>query len=42
MTKGAVGETLQKGQQKKIRERRQRKDAKKLTTKGEKIGSCSV
>ena len=35
MTKRAVGETLQKGQQqKKKRDKQQRKDAKKLTKKG--------
>ena len=37
MAKEAVGETLQKGQKK--RETQQRKDAKKLTKKGGKIGS---
>ena len=39
MTKVAVGETLQKGQQK--RDRQQWKDAKKLTKKGRKIGGCT-
>ena len=39
MTTGAVGKTLQKGQNK--RDKQQRKDAKKLTRKGGKIGCCT-